>query len=234
MTTINEPGTATVPATTIQIPAQTLKVSVTIPAQTLQIPAGTLQVNTPVDLDALAAAIVKLSAPPVVTIPPPVVTPTNDTTFWVYKDGVYSWGGDYSFAATANYSDSYGIPSGHDIAVTVTKPYGGFLPYAGGTVPQWNFDDSPYNYLVFDFKPTIDGQKAQVYFVKVGDIPVGVVVDPFNGKYGPKPVKGVWGSYKIPLTDLGVQDVSVYKFAIQDQTGLTGHIFYLNNIGFAT
>jgi hypothetical protein len=81
-------------------------------------------------------------------------------------------------------------------------------------------------------KPTVANQAAQVYFVKVGDIPVGVVVNPFNGKYGPAPQAGVWGTYKIPLSDLGVQGTSVYKFAIQDQTGASRNTFYLDNIGF--
>jgi hypothetical protein len=43
---------------------------------------------------------------------------------------------------------------------------------------------------------------------------------------------GVWGTYTIPLSDLGVKGTSVYKFAIQDQTGLGHSVFYLDNIGF--
>jgi hypothetical protein len=152
----------------------------------------------------------------------------------VYRNGVFNWGGDYSFAATPNYQDSSGGPAGGsaDIAVTITSAYGGYLPFAGGTVPLWNFDDSPYNYLTFAFKPTVANQALQVYFVKVGDIPVGVVVNPFNGKYGPAPQVGVWGTYRIPLSDLGVQKTSVYKFALQDQTGLSHNVFYVDNVGF--
>jgi hypothetical protein len=156
------------------------------------------------------------------------------STFWVYYNGTFNWGGDYSFVATANYNDKSGVPlsGSYDIAVTVTGAYGGFLPFAGGTVPLWNFDASPYSYLIFAFKPTVANQAAQVFFVKVGDIPVGVVVDPFNGQYGPKPQAGVWGTYRIPLSDLGVKGTSVYKFAIQDQTGLGHNVFYVDNIGF--
>jgi len=156
------------------------------------------------------------------------------STFWVYYNGIFNWGGDYSFVATANYTDKTGVPlsGSYDIAVTITSAYGGFLPYAGGAVPLWNFDSSPYSYLTFAFKPTVANQAAQVYFVKVGDIPVGVVVDPFNGQYGPKPQVGVWGTYRIPLSDLGVKGTSVYKFAIQDQTGLSHNVFYVDNIGF--
>ena len=152
----------------------------------------------------------------------------------MYYNGVFNWGGDYSFAAVPNYQDTSGGPleGPYDIAVTVTSPWGGFLPYAGGTVPLWNFNDAGYTYLTLAFKPTIANQKAQVYFVKVGDIPVGVTVNLFSGQYGPAPQPGVWGTYKIPLADLGVLNTSVYKFAVQDQTGLSNYVFYLDNIGF--
>jgi hypothetical protein len=159
---------------------------------------------------------------------------SSGSTFWVFQGGVFNWGGDYSFGATPNYKDTGGSPvsGAYDIAVTITTAYGGFLPFAGGTVPLWNFDASPYNYLTFAFKPTVANQTLQVYFVKVGDIPVGVDVNPFNGKYGPAPQVGVWGTYRIPLSDLGVKNTSVYKFALQDMTGLSHNVFYVDNIGF--
>jgi hypothetical protein len=159
---------------------------------------------------------------------------SSGSTFWVYHNGTFNWGGDYSFVATANYKDTSGasLSGSYDIAVTVTSAYGGFLPFAGGTVPLWNFDSSPYSRLTFAFKPTVANQSAQVFFVKVGDIPVGVVVDPFSGQYGPKPQVGVWSTYTIPLSDVGVKGTSIYKFAIQDQTGLSHNVFYVDNIGF--
>ncbi len=156
------------------------------------------------------------------------------SVFWVYYNGVYNWGGDYSYEATPNYKDTSGDPleGPYDIAVTITSPWGGFLPYAGGTVPLWNFNDAGRTYLTFAFKPTIANQKAQVYFVKVGDVPVGIDINLFSGEYGPAPQPGVWATYKIPLSQLGVLNTSVYKFAIQDMTGSAGHVFYLDNIGF--
>jgi hypothetical protein len=144
-----------------------------------------------------------------------------------------NWGGDYSFGGVQiNYQDTQGKPlsGAFDISVNLHGQWGGFLPFAGGTVPLWAFDDSPYTYLTFALKPTRPNQTAQVFFVKVGDIPVGVVVNPF--KYGPAPLPGVWGTYKIPLKDLGVLKTSVYKFAIQDQTGTSDNVFYLDDIGF--
>jgi Calx-beta domain len=170
----------------------------------------------------------------VATITGSASAPQSGSTFWVYRNGTFNWGGDYSYAATPNYKDTAGAPAsgGYDIAVTVTSAYGGFQPYAGGTVPLWNFDDSQYTYLTFSLKPTVANQTAQLYFMKVGDIPVGIDVNPFNGKYGPAPQAGIWATYKIPLSDLGVKDTSVYKFAIQDQTGLGHNVFYIDNLGF--
>jgi hypothetical protein len=181
-----------------------------------------------------AGATVSSPSTATVAISGSAASPSAGSTFWVYYNGIFNWGGDYSFVATANYKDTSGVPlsGAYDIAVTVTGAYGGFLPYAGGIVPLWNFDSSPYSYLTFAFKPTVANQAAQVFFVKVGDIPVGVVVDPFNGQYGPKPQVGVWGTYRIPLSDLGVKGTSIYKFAIQDQTGLSHNVFYVDNIGF--
>jgi hypothetical protein len=89
---------------------------------------------------------------------------------------------------------------------------------------------TPYTYLQFALKPTVANQKAQVYFMLVGDKPVGVGVDPF--KYGPAPVMGRWGVYTIPLGDIGVAKTKIYKFAIQDQTGLSNNVFYVDDVAF--
>jgi L,D-peptidoglycan transpeptidase YkuD (ErfK/YbiS/YcfS/YnhG family) len=188
---------------------------------TLSGPTGNATLSSP------SSATVTITGSGVTNPPPP-------NAFWIYYNGVFNWGGDYSYVATINYNDTAGGPlSGpHDIAVTLTGAYGAWQPYAGGTVPLWNFNDSGYTYLTFAFKPTVNNQQAQIYFMKVGDIPVGIDIDPFNGQYGPAPKAGVWATYKIPLKDLGVFNTSVYKFAIQDQTGLGHNTFYLDNVGF--
>ena len=64
----------------------------------------------------------------------------------------------------------------------------------------------------------------------VGDKPVGQSVDPF--KYGPAPVAGQWNVYTIPLADIGVAKTKIYKFAIQDQTGLAAYDFYVDDVAF--
>jgi hypothetical protein len=147
---------------------------------------------------------------------------------WVYKDGAFLWGTDYSFNAHPYYADRSGAaPNGkNDIRVEVIGPWGGYQPVAR----NWNFDPAPYAYLTFALKTTIPDEAIEVYFQKVGDVPVGVSVSAF--KYGPAPIVGQWATYRIPLTDLGLTGVQVYKFAFQDKTGLKGHSFYLSEIGF--
>ena len=161
--------------------------------------------------------------------PPPTPTPTPVAgTSWVYYNGVFDWPGDYSFAAAANYADTSGVPlSGpHDIKVTLTSAWGGWLPYA----KNWSFNSAGYTKLTFALKPTVANQKWTIYFVKVGDIPVGVSVD--ASKYGPAPVVGKWATYTVPLSDLGVLGTLIYKFCIQDQTGLSNVSWYVDNVGF--
>ena len=148
--------------------------------------------------------------------------------FSVYHDGKFAWPGDYSFVATPDYRDTSGAPASgkYDIKVTLTAAWGGWQPFA----TNWVFDTTPYNFLRFAFKPTVANQQAQVYFMLVGDKPVGIGVDPF--KYGPAPVPGQWGVYNIPLADIGVAKTKIYKFAIQDKTGIKNNVFYVNDVAF--
>jgi hypothetical protein len=148
--------------------------------------------------------------------------------FWVYHDGEFAWPGDYSYVATPDYRDKSGAPlSGkYDIKITLTSKWGAWQPFA----TNWVFDTTPYNYLRFALKPTQPNQAAQVYFMLVGDKPVGTMVNPL--KYGPPPVVGQWNVYTIPLADIGVAKTKIYKFAIQDQTGLPNNVFYVDDVAF--
>lgn len=153
------------------------------------------------------------------------------TTSWVYHDGEFLWAGDYSFEATIDYSDTSGVPltGACDIKVTLTSANGAFQPYVNAA---GNFDTTPYNYLQFSLKPTSAAMAAQMYFAFTGDTYNNIFVNPFQAKYGPTPVAGQWGTYKIPLSDFGVANMHIYKFAIQDQTGGSGDVFYVDEIAF--
>ena len=155
-------------------------------------------------------------------------SPTPGKPAWVFHDGVMYWPGDYSYVVRVQYNDKEGAPASgrYDVKITLTGQWGGFQPFAR----NWDFDTRPYAYLTFALKPTIANQALKLYFEKVGDVPVGNPVDPL--KYGPAPQPGVWATYKVPLADLGLSGIRVYKFAIQDQTGLASNVFYLNDVGF--
>jgi hypothetical protein len=155
-------------------------------------------------------------------------TPPAAGTSWVYYNGLFDWPGDYSFVAKADYHDKKGSPlSGkEDVKVTLQGAYGGWLPYA----QNWSFNSAPYRKLTFSLKPTVANQQWSVYFVKVGDIPVGISID--VAQYGPVPVAGQWNTYTVPLADLGVLGTTIYKFAIQDKTGLSNNTWYVDNVGF--
>lgn len=177
------------------------------------------------------------ATPPAGACTTPVTPPLS--AFWVYYNGVFNWGGDYSFVAQPNYQDTAGQPlSGpYDIAVKVTGAYGGFLPFAGGTVPLWNFDASPYTKLTFALKAP--SSNFQLYFVKVGDVTLptscwvtDLGAEPNVGTF----VANQWSTFTIPLSRFCVGKgftggTAVYKFAVQDQTGKL-ETFYLDNVGF--
>ena len=156
--------------------------------------------------------------------------------FQIFHDGVFSWGGDYSWGVTIDYKDTAGVPlqGPYDIAVT---GIGGFQPFA----TNYDFDPTPYKYLVFSLKPTVPNQQWQSGFYKVGDIATGVILNVLN--YGPAPVVGQWTTYKIPLGAGGYQltpGTHIYKFMIQDQTadiqgsGYTTNHWYVDGIYFTT
>jgi hypothetical protein len=193
-----------------------------------------------------AGATISSPGSATVTINGAGAKPTSTSAFWVYQNGVFNWGGDYSSNAMPNYQSTAGNPESgpYDIAVTVTGQWGLFQPYAGKTVPTWDFNATGYNYLTLDLKPTVANQVWHVYFMQVGDVLIlnqsgqPSVVDVAN--YGPAPVVGKWATYKIPLSAVltqyssgtGVFQTGVYKFAIQDQTGLAQNLWYVDNIGF--
>jgi hypothetical protein len=93
-------------------------------------------------------------------------------------------------------------------------------------------------------KPTVANQVWQLYFELVHDVPIveangqRILVNP--ALYGPAPVVGKWATYKIPLKAVltqyasgsAVYETSVYKFCVQDETGLAKNTWYVDNVAF--
>ena len=157
------------------------------------------------------------------------------TQFPVYINGVFHWQGDYSWGVSINYKDSNGAPMSGPYDVGVTG-IGGFQPYA----TNYDFDPSPYKYLVVSLKPTVANQKWDSAVYAVGDVLTGHGVNVLN--YGPAPVVGQWTTYKIPLGSAGYNipaGTHIYKFMFIDQTadqtnsGYSTNRWYVDNLYFA-
>lgn len=219
---------AVVHAQTVTIPPQT--VTVTIPAQTVTI--------------TLPAQSVAVAPAPVIT-PPPVVTPPPAAgTAWIYHNGAYLWAGDWSGSiATINYADTIGAPGGKDISIKANAPWSYWLPYPPSIAAtgQPSLDTTPYSAVTFQIKPTVAGQRwsmgAYKYTVSstgvfTSDIPTGPGVGDISTYCAPILVPGMWSTCKIPLTALQASKLATfYKFIIQDQSGKTGDVYYLNEMG---
>jgi hypothetical protein len=132
---------------------------------------------------------------------------TNQATFNVYVNGVFSWPGDYSYGASIDYRDKSGMPQSgrYDIAVTVTSDGGGFQPYTGSVVPTYDLEAGAFGYICMDLKPTAEGQKWRLSMMSrlpPGDVYPWSAVD--LSDYGPAPVPGKWATYKVPLAALSI------------------------------
>jgi hypothetical protein len=151
-------------------------------------------------------------------------------THWVYHNGEFNWAGDYSWEATINFHDKAGEPVAgrRDIAVTIIGRWGGFQPWVQGK----NFDVTPYKYLVYSLKPTVPNQHWSTGFEAFNDVPDGKLLNIVGPPYGPVPVVGKWGTYKIPLSAFELTNTHIQKFTIADGTGLTSNLYYVDDVGF--
>lgn len=177
--------------------------------------------------------------PPVVIPPvvvPPVVVPPVAGAFWVYKDGQFNWGGDYSWSTGPIDYAHLDTDGTQCIAVPIVGPWGGWQPFAQGG----KFDVSPYKYLTYSVKPTKAGQYFATGFAAINDVADGIPVNT-NGQpqynnpstvYGPLPKVGVWGTYKIPLADFKLTNPLILKFSIADSSGQSPGSFLVRDVAF--
>jgi hypothetical protein len=170
----------------------------------------------------------------------PIVTPPPTTGIsWVYYSGVFNWGGDWSFAATPNYTDTSGVPieGTYDIEITNTQ-WGGWQPYFNANCQSNSadcFNTTPYNYLIFSAKPSVANQIFKADVLSEGDTADGIGLMDL-GTYcsgGDNPPIGQWETCKIPLSAFKLTDPIILKFAIGDNTGLSSNHWWLDNVGFS-
>jgi hypothetical protein len=131
-------------------------------------------------------------------------------TFWVYRNGVFNWAGDFSYPAGSikvNYADKSGArePGRAAIEVSYTVAHSGFQPYAGNTTTTWDMEGGSFGYISLDLKPTISADSWRIFIIS--RLPPGDVY-PWSAvqlsDYGPAPVAGQWATYKIPLSALTI------------------------------
>jgi hypothetical protein len=159
------------------------------------------------------------------------------STYWVYRNGAFKWAGDWSWEANVDYHDSSGVPDAgrYDIAVTITGGTGGWQPYVSTTC-QFRvidcFDITPYKFMIFSLKPTVEGARWAVNILSAQDTPDGRVNDISTFAQASEcPTVGHWCSYKIPLSAFGLKNSKMLKFSIQDESGPAR--FYVTDVGFA-
>lgn len=168
----------------------------------------------------------------VVVPPPPPPPPPPPGASVVYADGLLYWPGSYSWSLAANYKDMTGVPASgtYCMRCDLQGSFGGWLPYA----LNWDFKTTGYNFLEFDLKASVANQLWDIYGVKVGDIGYGLPecrVTDHGPTPGVSPPVGIWQHYKVPLP-LIMTDHDLYKFAIQDKTGLVTNHWWGNNVQF--
>jgi hypothetical protein len=153
----------------------------------------------------------------------------------IYMGGVFNWQGDFDFGGAMNYADATGNPSAkYDLQwCTRAGDQGGWLPFA----PQNTYDLTPYKFMNLDLKPTTTGKTWDISFFKIGDVLVDspAVIDA-KGTYGPAPRPGVWATYKIPLSAMGVGPgavTTIYKFLLHDHLAIGANCWYAQNIHFS-
>lgn len=168
-----------------------------------------------------------IPAGPVVT-PPPVIPPVTGTRWQYDGTGKNLWNQDYSWDAVADYKDTSGGPVGtpYDIKVTVLSAWGGYQPSNNnGVVIQVKT-----GYMELDLKPTQPGQIWKLIAHKSDDESnTGPTLDLAN--FGPAPVVGQWGHYKIPASTLMGSLTGLWKYGLADGTGHT-NVWYVNKVYF--
>jgi hypothetical protein len=187
--------------TAVQVPAPACTAVVTCQGSTITIPS---------------------TAPAPAPAPAPTPTPTGATA-WGYLNGVLYWAGDFTQGNTSvnyHHATAAGFNSHtQDILFTATAPYGLFLPYFAA---NFSYPNNGFTKLLITLKPQYSGQSFAIFMMRAGDIDPGQQYHKALLSYGPATVAGKWGSYVIPLADLGtLNDSYLYKLEIQDQTSTT-------------
>ncbi len=206
--------------------------------------------NVPVTVTVTPSNVTVSVAGSTQTYPVPVApAPAVCAAGVVYSNGTFCWPGDWSApSVTLNYKDTT-VNAAGDLKVTPTGPWGYWLPYApndgppvspGSTYLTPSLNTTPFTVLSLQIYPTNAAQTfsvlADVYEMNngtmTGDISAGPRVDNMQ-QYCTAFKVNAWVTCSVPLAAFSAANrTNLYKILIQDQSGLTGDTFYLNNVQF--
>ena len=180
--------------------------------------------------------------------PAAVIGPTGPTgpppasgTYVIYSNGVYNWPGDYNSNAISDYKNVGNQPPGQTACqkITFTAPWGEWLPYSHAN-PGPFLDIStccgggPATRIQFKLKATQPNQGVSLYCVSAGDQQPPPSVPGYVSAPGVFPV-GTWVTQTVELSTLGLgpglwAGMSLYKLGMQDKTGLSSNIIYVDDV----
>lgn len=177
-------------------------------------------------------------APPVTPIPPPATD-----AYVIYQNGKFNWPGDYSGnTAAIDYAHTGQAlsPETECIQFTAKAPWAEWLPYSHANPGPFLDISKCCNgkqavSLQFMFKATLPNQSISVYAISAGDVSPPSSVPGYHSPAGALPV-GEWIIVNIPLSLMGLganqafSGNQFYKFAIQDQTGLSANVWYVDEV----
>jgi len=157
--------------------------------------------------------------------PPPPPPPPPPNTYIIYSNGLVNGWFDGSYNVNISYTNTTTVYPGRtdSISVTVTAAYGGIQLFHAGMA------DTNYASITFWLNGgPIGGQQLQMYAWEGNTL--------LSPRYSlGTPVAGLWVQYTVPLSALGVANVTDFTgFAIQDSAGGSEPTFYLDDIGLAS
>jgi hypothetical protein len=181
----------------------------------------------------LAPQTVPVAGSATVTVPKPDVV--------VLSAGKFHWSGNFNYGGSIEkdaVTDPQGVLSSSFTATALPSGGGGWLPFRSSF-----FNTTGYKFLQLTLKPTRAGQSWQlVQPENPGDIPVPGANSVTVENYGPAPVVGQYGVYKIPLGVGGLNlpvGVTFWKFGLQDQmpygsqpANAKGNVYYISDARF--
>lgn len=160
---------------------------------------------------------------PAPTAPVNTVSATGQS-YPIYSDSLAAGWINWSWNSTVNFSVTSPVYQGSDaISFTSTSAYGGMYLHTNSGI-----DTTPYQYVTFAAKANGNGQ---MYSVGAYDTNNQLMHSALSlNAYGGQPVQNSWKKYTIPLQDLNAQNKTISGIMIQDISGKTQQMLYIDQI----